>query len=102
MLHRQGKRQPPLFASNPQSLLYASSAGRVGTAVGVNTGIGVCVAGEVRVSVKVAVDDGLLTGEAGVTSEGVGRSSVECVQPAMTVMQSNKLNQQVRWERSLL
>jgi len=102
MPHRQGKRQPPLFASKPQSLLYASSTGRVGTAVGVNTGVGVCVAGGTRVSVVVTVGDALLTGKDGVTGGEVGRFSVERVQPAIIAMQSNKLNQQIRRMRSLL
>jgi hypothetical protein len=89
--HRQGKRQSPLVANNSNNLLRASSAGKVGTVVGVNAGVGVPVAVGVTVGGIVSVGDAL-TSKTGAVGEEVIVLSVDCVQPVTIVTKSNTLN----------
>jgi hypothetical protein len=91
MPHKQGKRQSPLVANNSNNLLRASSAGKVGTAVGVKAGVDVPVTVGVKMGGIVSVGDAL-TNKTGVVGEEVIVLSVDCVQPVITVTKSNKLN----------
>jgi hypothetical protein len=88
---RQGKRQSPLVANNTNNLLCASSAGKVVTVVGVNAGVGVLVAVDVKVGGIVSVGDAL-TSKTGAVAEDVIVLSVDCVQPVTIITKSNKLN----------
>lgn len=89
--HRQGKRQSSLVANNSNNLLRASSAGKVGTVVGVNAGVGIPVAVGVKVGGIVSVGDAL-TSKTGAVAEDIIVLSVVCVQPVIIVTKSNKLN----------
>jgi hypothetical protein len=71
--------------------LCASSAGKVVTVVGVNAGVGVLVAVDVKVGGIVSVGDAL-TSKTGAVAEDVIVLSVDCVQPVTIITKSNKLN----------
>jgi len=71
--------------------LRASSAGKVGTVVGVNAGVDVPVAVSVTVGGIVSVGDALAS-KTGAVAEEVIVLSVDCVQLTNTVTKSNKPN----------